>query len=141
MPLQESLLIFVYGTLRTEYGAIGHHVAQDKVRGLILDLGGCPGAYHLPEEDYPEEALDRYIVGEVLEITPHILPDLDRYEGVSEGLYSRISVKTHAGRECFMYQINPRFLGQAPIIRSGDWFDREETQEALVKLVQNGDTA
>lgn len=122
-------LLFVYGTLRTEYTKVGKRVASDRAQGFMFDLGGCPGCLFMDGENQ--------IVGEVLEIETKYLPLLDKYEGVSNGLYSRIEIKTEEGHECFTYQINPQMVEQGAIwVKSGDWLNKGEDNPVVAVQIE-----
>lgn len=115
-------LIFVYGTLRTEYGTIGALVGPDRIAGALFDLGGAPGYHPVKDEDM-------FVVGEVIRIPPDLILRLDVYEGVAQGLYTRHLVTTEKDRKCWVYQINPEFISINRLIRSGDWFKRPAPPE------------
>ena len=84
-----STLLFVYGTLKRGYSN-HHHLAGQRFVGLarttpgfrLYDLGGYPGI--APKSDDREG-----VVGEVWSVDAAALEELDRFEGVHEGLYRR----------------------------------------------------
>lgn len=89
-------LVFVYGTLKRGGGNHRHLAGQQflgkagTVPGYALyALGDYPGMVRAPEES-------RGIQGEVWQVDAACLAQLDRLEGVSEGLYERVSVKLAA---------------------------------------------
>lgn len=82
-------LLFVYGTLKR--GCRNHHRlatqrfvgAAHSVAGYRLyDLGDYPGIV-------PEPTATEGVVGEVWEVDEECLRELDRFEGVDDGLYRR----------------------------------------------------
>lgn len=88
-----SSALFVYGTLMTggsQAGLLGRAPRRTaRVHGTL---------YRLPE-GYPAMALggSGWVHGELVEdaATPTILTVLDQYEGVAQGLYSRVLVTVH----------------------------------------------
>lgn len=114
--------LFVYGTLRSGGGAAGQLrgcrlVGPGSVAGTLYDLG-----------DYPALVLggDGRVEGEVWRCPAGVLPRLDEYEGVAEGLFGRAEVEA-AGVRCWTYVAGPRLLpGLTPErrIASGSWLDR-----------------
>ena len=84
-----NTLLFVYGTLKR--GCSNHrYLAGQKYVGLartrpgyrLFDLGGYPGIAERPDD------LEG-VVGEVWSVEAEALRELDRFEGVHEGLYRR----------------------------------------------------
>lgn len=88
VTLQGTMLIFVYGTLRS--GASNHHrlgggefVEQVELPGELFAIDWYPGMVH--DIHSPSR-----VVGEIYRVSANTLRELDEYEG-SE--YKRISVK------------------------------------------------
>jgi gamma-glutamylaminecyclotransferase len=84
-----STLLFVYGTLKG--GCSNHHLlagqtfvgnARTRPGFRLYDLGGYPGI--APQSDDRDG-----VVGEVWSVDATALAELDRFEGVHEGLYRR----------------------------------------------------
>ena len=82
-------LLFVYGTLKR--GCRNHHrLAAQRFVGaahtaavyLLYDLGGYPGIV-------PVSKTNEGVVGEIWEVDENCLRELDRFEGVDDGLYRR----------------------------------------------------
>ena len=97
--------LFVYGSLKR--GQILHHRLGTKpIFQTTLQGFDC---YIHPTIWYPSLQIGtRSIIGEVYEITPMKLKELDILEGVSSGLYVRHTVqikhpKTYAMMAVFMY--------------------------------------
>ncbi len=115
--------VFVYGTL------LG---GQDKgdmlarfprvpatVRGALHKLaGGYPALVPSPE--------GRPIHGELVTVHRGVLPVLDLYENVSQGLYRRAAVVATVGDEqirCLAYVLRPQDvrMRRAPLLDTDDW--------------------
>jgi len=126
------MYIFVYGTLRTNYAQIGNKITNDRIKGLLFDLGGCPGflAAELNNDLWRGPQPTGWVVGEVIEIDPAILPTLDQYEGVDRNLYTRMKVTTEKGYEVWVYMINPSMCDTSRLILSGDWHQPNPVPEA-----------
>jgi len=84
-----NTLLFVYGTLKR--GCSNHrYLADQRFLGLarttpgyrLYDLGGYPGIV-------AQSADGEGVVGEVWSVEDETLSELDRFEGVHEGLYRR----------------------------------------------------
>lgn len=111
--------LFVYGTLRS-----GGEAAW-LLRGCrLVGLGTVAGTlYGLG--DYPALVVGRgeRVEGEVWRCPADLLPRLDEYEGVAEGLFGRTEVEA-AGVRCWTYVAGPLLLPKlAPERRipSGRW--------------------
>jgi gamma-glutamylcyclotransferase (GGCT)/AIG2-like uncharacterized protein YtfP len=132
---QQSLNLFVYGTLRKGF----HHqayeyitryfdfVAEAKVKAVMVDKGDFPAAAPVETENY--------VVGELYKIRnqsefDYAFAQLDDYEGlcVEEGevpLYRREIVIADTGNEkvaAWVYWYNRSVEGY-PLIESGDILD------------------
>ena len=107
----------MYGTLRP------HHVVSHHIVGynLYAYLGGnFPFPFILPQAG-------NVVVGEVLEVTDTQLKQLDLYEGVDRGMYTRertfaFPADDGPAIEVFVYVGSSSML--PPLVASGDWFDR-----------------
>lgn len=100
--------LFVYGTLKR--GGMNHRylqretfVAEAKLAPgfRLYDVGGYPGLVPDANATYP-------ISGELWEVSDAGLAELDRFEGVPEGLYRREAVQlegAHKGvaAQCYIY--------------------------------------
>ena len=84
-----SSLLFVYGTLKR--GCSNHHllatqsfvgIARTQPGFRLYDLGGYPGIASRSDDR-------EGVVGEVWSVDAEALAELDRFEGVHEGLYRR----------------------------------------------------
>jgi len=123
MPRTGETHVFVYGTLREGGGAEGllrgcARVGAGAVRGRLYDLGAYPALVLAAGEGA--------VRGEVWGCPAAVLPRLDAYEGVAEGLFRR--VRTEAGGvECWVYVAGPALepaLAPENLIGSGDWLAR-----------------
>lgn len=111
--------LFVYGTLRSGGEAAWllrgcRFVGPGAVAGTMYDLG-----------DYPALVLggDGRVEGEVWRCPADLLPRLDEYEGIAEGLFGRTEVEV-AGVRCWTYVAGPRLLpglGPERRIARGAW--------------------
>jgi len=93
-------LLFVYGTLAPESPDVAGREgwAIDAVRGRLYDLGPYPAL--VDHEDIDAG----WVEGYVRRVTwDQLTGSLDSYEGVSEGLYRRVSTRTREGRQVWMY--------------------------------------
>jgi len=113
--------VFVYGTLRRGQG---NHVVLDGARFVrtartlegwaMLDLGAFPGV--VPG--------DGAIVGELYEVSQHVLKRLDRLEG-HPTFYHRERVQLAGGGEALMYVLtHPEDYRNREPIAGGDWCAR-----------------
>lgn len=96
--------LFTYGTLGSRGGAGELLQGCERVRaadvtGILYDAGAYP-ALLLTEDGQRVE-------GEIWSCPADRLPDLDRYEGVEEGLFRRIGVRS-GGVACWVYVAGPR---------------------------------
>lgn len=110
--------VFVYGTLR---GLAKQSEATHTLTNYAMyDYGRFP---YIVED---ENGDDSEVLGNVIEVTEKELKELDRYEGVERGLYTRNTVEVHddsgVAVKCFVYvatnNIHPRR------IESGDWYNK-----------------
>jgi gamma-glutamylaminecyclotransferase len=114
-----SEVLFVYGTLRrggpshTLLGAASF-VAEATVRGCLYHFGAYPALRPLGETE---------VHGELWRCDAETLRRLDSYEGVEEGLFRRVSLRSSGG-ECWAYVAGPRLrLEEATPLDSGRWPD------------------
>jgi len=126
--IRKQILLFVYGTLRTEFSKIGFKLQSDRVRGCLFDLGAFPGYYPFEVQDSEGNPIELSVLGEVIAVEPRLLPLLDRYEGIDRGLYSREKVTTESGLLCYIYQCHPGLARSGNLVMTGDWFDRDHDQ-------------
>ena len=116
-----SVSLFVYGTLlegERMAGLLGGRPRQiAKVRGAIYLLPAGYPALKLGGEDF--------VHGELVEgADERLLTLLDQYEGVHEGLYSRVQVNALAGLErvkAFCWVMDDPYLKGGRLIASGRW--------------------
>lgn len=108
--------VFVYGTLRTKGKDATHYLS-----GYALYNAG-PYPYIVRDNDYE-------VLGEVIEVTDDDLAQLDRYENIASGLYTReeVQVDPISGPHtpptaCFAYVAGK---GLPHRVSSGDWFNKE----------------
>lgn len=115
-----EILLFVYGTLR------GGGAASHLLRGCRpLGAASVPGTLYDVEGRYP--ALVREgearVHGEFWSCPAGRLAELDRYEGVEEGLFRRVEAEVEGG-VCQLYVAGPRLLPALRpdrVIASGRW--------------------
>lgn len=115
MGTNEAHAVFVYGTLR-----------QHSQNPQVFFLPGYEmyATKHFPFIIQREGSVVR---GQILEVDDDELTYLDRYEGLSKGLYTREKaliypdLTRHAvGREVWVYVAGPALT--YPKIESGDWY-------------------
>jgi gamma-glutamylcyclotransferase (GGCT)/AIG2-like uncharacterized protein YtfP len=125
--------VFVYGTLRrgddndiTRLTPPALFIGMARVRGVMHHLGGYPGV--LLEASAQSKGLCvGDIVGEVYRITPELERKLDEIEALypeKTDEYFKRFVSVHVNGEsveCIVYEINPAYCQQKPILASGDW--------------------
>ncbi len=92
-PSAAARRLFVYGTLKR--GGTNH---RELAGQHFVGMGRSVPGYRLYQlGEYPglvPDPMDQYgIVGEVWEVAPGALVDLDAFEGVHEGLYRRASIQ------------------------------------------------
>lgn len=86
-------------------------VARGTVRGALYDLGEYPGLVASDDED-------ARVPGVVLVVSATALAQLDRYEGVDEGLYvrERVAVECDSDRiEAWLYRYARSIAGRRRI--------------------------
>lgn len=111
--------VFVYGTLRRGERAHGllaggrflGHIRTEPAFELA-DAGPYPGLV-------PGGAVA--VIGELWEISPARLPELDDYEGPD---YRRVSIRLQDGTEAHAWVMARASAEGLPRIRCGDWLER-----------------
>ena len=114
--------VFVYGTLRQQGSNAwrmkkARFVCTASISGLLYQIDWYPGA--ISSADFRQRVL-----GEIYEIEPADLLELDDYEGPE---YQRVRIETttadgnHLGAWFWEYQAQ---IPHDRIIPSGDWFSR-----------------
>lgn len=106
--------VFVYGTLRPS--KVATHCIYDHD---MYDYGRFP---YLAKREGAEA-----VKGNVIYVTDEQLEQLDHYEGVERGLYTRETCRAYPMPEgehvhCFVYVATDRMHPKR--ISSGDWFQR-----------------
>lgn len=118
---EREVKLFVYGTLRK--GQPAHHLlggaelvarARTEACFRLIDMGGYPA---LVRDG------DCAVAGEIYEIDPELLPELDRYEDVPE-LYERVTLEI-GGMAAETYLLRPEHAGDRPELPGGDWCRRD----------------
>jgi gamma-glutamylcyclotransferase (GGCT)/AIG2-like uncharacterized protein YtfP len=125
MEHDKTTRVFVYGTLRRggrndihRYQPLPRWVTTARVPGRLYHLGRYPGLL-LGEGGW--------VQGEVYEVTPSVLVQLDHLEGLlpePTGEYHRrmVAVDTPDGPlSCVLYEIDPSRIAGHPLIEHGDW--------------------
>lgn len=110
---EKTHLIAVYGTLFDE------KAPKDMIPGRIYDLGAFPG--YKPDLDS-----DDMVFCSIIEVNDENLSQIDVYEGVSAGLYSRQMLETALGRDVWVYTYNGE-VDPDRLIESGCWIGRAAT--------------
>lgn len=112
--------LFTYGTLAGGDGAASplladcERVGDAAVRGTLYDAGPYPALLLSGNEP---------VAGEIWRCPAEVLPRLDRYEAVEEGLFRRVGLRVE-GTPCWAYVAGPRLgirLTHRSRIRSGRW--------------------
>jgi gamma-glutamylcyclotransferase (GGCT)/AIG2-like uncharacterized protein YtfP len=127
---EESVYLFVYGTLQDEQNEFAIYLKQNcsfygkgRFKGKLYDLGEYPGAIL-------DEKGDNYVYGSILNVKniSEVLIRLDEYEGFGEeedrpNLFIReiVSIETNNGKVvCLVYLYNLSVDG-FKTIDSGDY--------------------
>jgi gamma-glutamylcyclotransferase (GGCT)/AIG2-like uncharacterized protein YtfP len=122
MDLVVRAFVFVYGTLRP--GDCRWHFLEPFVGDGWAD--SAPGRIFDTGLDYPAAVFggEGTILGHTFELlattAAEALDVLDEVEGVVEGEYRRVAIRTAAGRTAWAYEYGGG-LELRPIV-SGDWF-------------------
>lgn len=112
--------LFAYGTLR--HGEPGHALLGG---APLLGVAATAPAFTLVDMgEYPAivEGGSTAVIGELYEVDPALLVELDRYEDVPE-LYLRVE-RAVAGVPALIYVLRPEHARGRPVIASGDWLRR-----------------
>ncbi|AHV93881.1 alanine racemase, N-terminal domain protein [Bordetella holmesii ATCC 51541] len=135
-----SINVFVYGTLRSgEINDLNHVAArhglpqpralgQGRVPGYLVDFGDWPGL--VPVAD------GRWVMGDIYQIDPQLLPLLDHIEDVGAPggscfMRTEIAVQTTQGPiRCQYYPVDPAHLQDAPGITDDDWVSYRAARQA-----------
>lgn len=125
MEHSKTTRVFVYGTLRRggrndihRYQPLPRWVTTARVQGRLYHLGRYPGLLL---------GQGGWVMGEVYEVTPSVLVQLDHLEGLlpePTGEYHRrtVAVDTPDGPlSCVLYEIDPSRIEGRPLIEHGDW--------------------
>ena len=128
--------VFVYGTLRrgddndiTRLLPSPQYVGNSAIAGVMYHLGAYPGvilAQPSAGQD-GEHGATGQIIGEVYAIQPTLEAKLDEIEMVypqqrDEYFKREIQVTVGGQRlDCIVYEINPAYVQNKPVIASGDW--------------------
>ena len=122
LSARRNFHLFTYGTLKSAVStAAGRELLRDCER---VGAGSVPGTLYDAGE-YPALLLggEGRVEGEVWRCPASLLRVLDRYEGITEGLFRRVAVEVD-DRVCWAYVAGPRLgprLRAAAIIESGSW--------------------
>ncbi len=116
----DHVYLFIYGTLKVGGEAAWllrgcERVAESRVRGALYNIS----------DEYPALVLDGNgeVLGEVWRCPAELLPRLDAFERVSDGLYRRVRIQV-GEHPCWTYVAGPAL---APVlvphhrIPSGQW--------------------
>jgi len=122
--MKDSFHLFVYGTLKSGMvpavaGTLlreAERVGEGAIRGTLYDVG-----------DFPALLLggDDEVRGEIWRCPSGLLPLLDQYEAVDDGLFRRVAVEV-GEVACWVYVAGPRLgprLTPEARVRSGEWPD------------------
>jgi len=106
--VRDHFNLFTYGTLTSRPSDDGNDapaplagcelVGQATIRGTLYDLGPYPALLLAGTDPVP---------GQIWRCPASRLPQLDRYEAVSEGLFRRVGVRV-ADTACWVYVAGPR---------------------------------
>lgn len=113
--------VFVYGTLRNS------HAATHRLEGYNLyKFEG--GTFPFPSVRRAQEGQATGVLGNLLTVSDAELAELDLYEGIEAGLYTRETVRVQeigiAGSNIEAYVYVGTDLIFPPQIQSGDWASR-----------------
>jgi gamma-glutamylcyclotransferase (GGCT)/AIG2-like uncharacterized protein YtfP len=129
-------LMFVYGTLKREGGNHSVHkrylaesaifVGKCSIPGVLMYLGFYPGLVHHP---------DCRVTGEVWEVTPASIAEMDGYESVPNNFIRRI-VNTPFGQAWCYYKNFKGELGDAVVcVDRGYWTGSQNDRMPYHKVV------
>ena len=134
--------VFVYGTLRrgddndiTRLLPTPQYLGDAVIAGVMYHLGAYPGLILAPPAGGQGVRMCP-IIGEVYAIQPALEAKLDEIEMIypqqrDEYFKRGIQVAVAGQRlDCIVYEINPAYVRNKPVIGSGDWVkDRNKTAE------------
>ena len=125
--------VFVYGTLRrgddndiTRLLPLPQYVGEAVIAGVMYHLGAYPGVI-LTQLVAGQEGAKGQIIGEVYAIQPALEAKLDEIEMIypqqRDEYFKRDIQVTVGGQQldCIVYEINPAYVTDRPVIGSGDW--------------------
>ena len=129
--------VFVYGTLRrgddndiTRLLPSPQYVGEAVIAGLMYHFGTYPGVIlaepYTGQNGGPEAGIGQ-IIGEVYAIQPALEAKLDEIEMVypqQRDEYFKRDIQVTVGGQrldCIVYEINPAYVANRPVIGSGDW--------------------
>ena len=131
--LPRARYVFVYGTLRrgddndiTRLLPSPQYVGDSAIAGVMYHLGAYPGVILAQLPGDPEGATGQ-IIGEVYAIEPALEAKLDEIEMIypqpRDEYFKRDIQLTVGGQrlDCIVYEINPAYVANRPVIGSGDW--------------------
>jgi gamma-glutamylcyclotransferase (GGCT)/AIG2-like uncharacterized protein YtfP len=124
--------LFVYGTLKREYGnnrllANSEFVGSTKIDGFVMfGMGGFPGVFKVSD-------MFNTVYGEVFDVNDTILADCDRLEGIGRGFYSRVKAMTKDFGEVWLYSLPPPETDYKRVV-GGTWKGPIETNYVDVRL-------
>lgn len=118
MSATENTLLFVYGTLlrgEANHGLIARgsfiREARTSPKFTLVNIGSFPGLVTGGSVS---------VVGELHEVTPQILAELDRLEGHPR-FYCRSLITLNDSSSAEAYLLPTRFAATYPHISDGDW--------------------
>ncbi len=127
--MPETQLFFVYGTLRrgddndiTCLSPAPAYLGEATIAGVMHHLGGYPGV----TLDETGVGASR-VIGEVYAVSAELEKKLDAIESeypAQPDEYAKRAIRVLVAgqwRDCFVYEINPAYTLDKPIITSGDW--------------------
>lgn len=138
--MKKNDLLFVYGTLRKgESADASRHdvtfVCEDKVNGMMYQLGWFPGVNMLRDDFNPALPV---VYGDVFRIDDdHVVEALDVYEG-HPTFFNRRMTTTASGLSVWCYEYPHEMLNHVPI-EAGDWTKRPIEEYKLKANQQIGD--
>ena len=125
--------VFVYGTLRrgddndiTGLVPAPRYVGDAVIAGVMYHLGAYPGVT-LAQPSAGQDGVTGQIIGEVYAIQPALERKLDEIEMIypqQRDEYFKRDIKVTVGGQkldCIVYEINPAYVQDKPVIASGDW--------------------
>ncbi|RJR12443.1 gamma-glutamylcyclotransferase [Candidatus Parcubacteria bacterium] len=125
--------LFVYGTLLQ--GQNNHKRMMPKIGAQFVEEATLSSAWMYNRGPFPVIYLDtenqspqNYVKGELYEVSPEALLELDWFEGVAGGFYQRVKTQVTPVEEerddeeidCWVYCLTQRPTN-LPLIKSGDW--------------------